>query len=134
MPEGYNRGSRRGWSARCRSRPVSRIPLNIRYDVADRRFPASIEGAAWFVISEAVANAVKHAVIDDVAIDVSITAESEQSVVRVVVADRGVGHADPRGRGLQGLADRVAAQGGRFQVTENQPQGTIVEAELPCVW
>ncbi len=108
---------------------VSRIPLNIRYDVVDRRFPPGIEGAAWFVIAEAVANAVKHAAVDDV----SITVQAERSAVLVSVADCGVGHADPQGQGLQGLADRVAALRGTLWVTENQPHGTIVKAALPCV-
>jgi signal transduction histidine kinase len=108
---------------------VSRIPVEIRYDVVDRRFPPGVEGAAWFVIAEAVANAVKHAGISDV----SITVRAERSLLRVVVADRGVGHADPHGRGLQGLADRVSAMHGTLRIAENQPHGTIVEAELPCV-
>jgi signal transduction histidine kinase len=108
---------------------ASRIPLNIAYDVVDQRFPASIEGAAWFVIAEATANAVKHAAVDDV----SITVKVEQSALRVVVADRGVGHAFAQGGGLQGLADRVSALRGCLRVIENLPHGTIIEAELPCV-
>ncbi len=107
---------------------VSRIPLTIRYDVVDQRFPHNIEGAAWFVIAEAVSNVVKHAGVDDLA----ITVKTEQAVLRVTVADRGVGHACAQGRGLQGLADRVAALRGSLSVAENQPHGTIVEAELPC--
>jgi len=106
-----------------------RIPLNITYDVVDQRFAPSIEGAAWFVIAEATTNAVKHASVDDV----SITVKVEHASLRVVVADVGVGHACPQGRGLQGLADRVAALRGSLRVTENQPHGTIIEAELPCV-
>ena len=46
----------------------SRLPLRIRLDVVDQRFPPEIEGAAWFVIAEAVANAVKHAQVDEVTI------------------------------------------------------------------
>jgi signal transduction histidine kinase len=106
-----------------------RFPLNITYDVVDRRFPPSIEGAAWFVIAEATSNAVKHAAVEDVSITVSV----EHSALRVVVADGGVGQAYPEGRGLQGLADRVSALRGCLRVSENQPHGTIVEAELPCV-
>jgi signal transduction histidine kinase len=107
---------------------VSRIPLHITYDVVDQRFPASVESAAWFVISEAVANAVKHAAVEDVSIAISV----ECSVLRVVVADRGVGRANPQGRGLQGLADRVAAMRGTLLVSGNHPNGTLVKAELPC--
>ena len=64
--------------------------------------------------------------------DVSISAQVRGTALRIVVADEGVGHANPRGRGLQGLADRVSAMGGCLRVTENLPHGTVVEAELPC--
>ena len=40
----------------------------------------------------------------------------------------------PQGSGLQGLADRVSALRGTLRVSENQPHGTLVEAELPCAW
>ena len=106
----------------------SRFPLRIRLDVVDQRFPPAIEGAAWFVIAEAVANAVKHAQVDEVAI--RVTAVPGELYVSVV--DAGVGGADPRGTGLQGLADRVAALGGSLAVGPNRPSGTRVEASLPC--
>ena len=60
---------------------VGRIPLTIDYDVVDRRFPSSIESGAWFVIAEAVANAVKHANVSEVSISVT----SDGSVLQVVV-------------------------------------------------
>ena len=85
---------------------AGRIPLNITYDVVDQRFPPSIEGAAWFVIAEATTNAVKHAAVDDV----SITRHGR--AVRAPRRRRRRGQsATPtrRGRGLQGLADRVSA-------------------------
>ena len=50
----------------------------------------------------------------------------------VSVVDAGVGGADARGTGLQGLADRVAALGGSLSVQANRPSGTRVEASLPC--
>ena len=108
---------------------ASRIPLRITYDVVDKRFAASLESAAWFVIAEAVANAVKHAGVDEVMINVSAT----DSALRVVVVDAGSGGADPRGSGLQGLGDRVAALRGSLAVHEVMPHGTSVEAEFPCV-
>ncbi len=106
----------------------SRLPLGMVLDVADRRFPAEVEGAAWFVIAEGVANAVKHAQVEEVAITVS--ARPEQ--LHVSVVDCGVGGADPHGRGLEGLADRVAALGGALAVVPNRPRGTRLEASLPC--
>jgi signal transduction histidine kinase len=107
---------------------AGRIPLHVRYDVVDRRFPERIEAAAWFVIAEAVANVVKHAQTDEVCIDVTVS----DSLLHVVVTDRGVGGADERARGLAGLADRVAALRGTLSIRELEPRGTVVEAVLPC--
>ncbi len=106
----------------------SRLPLRMRLDVVDRRFPPEIEGAAWFVIAEAVANAVKHAQVDEVTIVVTAV----PGELHVSVVDAGVGGANSRGTGLQGLADRVAALGGSLSVQANRPSGTRVEASLPC--
>jgi signal transduction histidine kinase len=108
---------------------AGRIPLSISYDVVDRRFPPRIEGAAWFVIAEGVANAVKYSGADELA----ITVTQEPSALRVLVSDRGVGGADGGGHGLQGLSDRVSALRGTLYVRETPPHGTTVEAQLPCV-
>ncbi|MEO6470381.1 MAG: histidine kinase [Aeromicrobium sp.] len=105
-----------------------RIPLTFKLDVIDRRFDPVIEGAAWFVIAEAVSNVVKHAGVDAVRIDVGL----ESSGLRVTVEDEGAGGANRRGRGLQGLADRVAALGGRLAIDDRGPHGTRVEALFPC--
>jgi hypothetical protein len=67
---------------------------------------------AWYVATEGVANAVKHASGAAVRIEVV----RGDLTLRVVVSDRGPGGADPGGAGLQGLADRVAAAGGRLEV------------------
>lgn len=107
---------------------ASRIPVRMKLDVVDQRFPASVESAAWFVIAEAVSNAVKHAGVDEVEIRVS----ASQSQLYVAVLDAGVGGVDPRGRGLQGLADRVAALGGALSVRDQPGGGTRVEAVIPC--
>lgn len=106
----------------------SRLPLRIQVDVVDRRFAPEVEAAGWFVIAEAVSNAVKHADVDEVSIRVAVDGER----VRVAVVDAGAGHADAGGQGLQGLADRVAALGGSLKVRERQCGGTRVEADLPC--
>jgi signal transduction histidine kinase len=107
---------------------AGRIPLRVQYDVVDRRFPARIEAAAWFVIAEAMANVVKHAQAEEACISVS----ASESRLRVVVTDRGVGGADAHGHGLGGLADRVAALRGALTVRSVEPRGTEVEAVLPC--
>jgi signal transduction histidine kinase len=107
---------------------AGRLPIRIHRQVVDARFPAAVEGAAWFVIAEAVSNAVKHAGTGEVWID----ARRDGSQLSVTVADHGPAGADPHGSGLQGLADRVAALGGRLTVTDRRPRGTIVQAVLPC--
>ncbi|WP_328993306.1 histidine kinase [Kribbella sp. NBC_01245] len=107
---------------------ASRIPVRMKLDVVDQRFPASVESGAWFVIAEAVSNAVKHAGVDEVTIRVS----ASPSHLRVAVLDDGVGGVDPHGRGLQGLADRVAALGGVLSAVDQPGGGTRVEAVLPC--
>jgi signal transduction histidine kinase len=107
---------------------ASRIPVRMKLDVVDQRFPGSVESAAWFVIAEAVSNAVKHARVDEVTIRVSASV----SQLHVAVLDAGVGGVDPRGRGLQGLADRVAALGGALSAGDQPGGGTRVEAVLPC--
>jgi signal transduction histidine kinase len=107
---------------------AGRIPVRMKLDVVDQRFAASVESAAWFVIAEAISNVVKHAGVEEVAIQVS----ADRSQLRVAVLDDGVGGVDPHGRGLQGLADRVAALGGVLSACDRPGGGTRVEAVLPC--
>lgn len=107
---------------------ANRIPIHLDLDVDEGRFRPNLESAAWFVVAEAVSNAVKHAGVDRVEIGVRRAGQA----LEVVVADHGSGGADPRGSGLQGLADRVAALGGTLAVAEQEPRGTRVEARFPC--
>jgi signal transduction histidine kinase len=107
---------------------AERIPIPISYEVPDRRFDSATEGAAWFVVAEAVANAVKHAAADSIRIEVDHGADG----LTVTVSDTGSGGADPDGRGLRGLHDRVAAAGGSLTVVDLEPSGTAVKAVLPC--
>lgn len=108
---------------------VSRIPVPVLLQASDRRYPAQIEETAWFIGCEAVANAVKHASPQFVA----IVAEPDGSMLRLVIEDDGVGGADPNGSGLRGITDRAEAVGGRITVDERPGHGTIIIAELPCV-
>jgi signal transduction histidine kinase len=107
---------------------AERHPVPIGYDVKDRRFDPTVEGTAWFVIAEAVANAVKHADATSIRIEVGHDAKG----LTVTVSDDGTGGADPDGRGLRGLHDRVEAAGGVLTVTDRAPSGTAVRAVLPC--
>lgn len=97
-------------------------------DVPARRWPDAVEQACYFVVSEALANAAKHAGADRVAIDV----RADGSGLCVQVADDGRGGADAAGSGLRGLADRVAAVGGELSVHSPRGGGTRVIASVPC--
>ena len=89
---------------------------------------APIEAALYFVCSEGLANAVKHAGASRISIGVG----AEQGRVALSVADDGVGGADAdAGSGLRGLADRVEALGGRLHLRSAAGAGTRLVAELP---
>ena len=93
-----------------------------------RRFPGPVERACYFVVSEALTNAVEHASADEIGVRV----REQGGTVSVEVCDDGTGGADPRGSGLRGLEDRVAACGGRLTVVSPAGGGTLVRADLPC--
>ena len=107
---------------------AARSPVALAYDVIDERFESDLESAAWFVVAEAVTNAVKHSGATQVAVRVQRT----PGTLCVQVCDEGSGAADPSGSGLQGLSDRVAAVGGSLRVADAVPHGTNVEAVFPC--
>jgi signal transduction histidine kinase len=87
-----------------------------------------VETTAFYVVTEALTNAARHAGATEVVVRVS----SDGRRLTVTVSDDGRGGADPSGgSGLRGLADRVAAIGGRLSVTSQPGEGTTVAAELP---
>jgi signal transduction histidine kinase len=107
----------------------ARSPVPVQASVPRARFPPAVEAAAYFVCSESLANAAKYAEASHVHIGIAQTNRR----LMVVVADDGVGGADPSsGTGLRGLADRVEALGGRLSVDSPRDRGTRIEAELPC--
>lgn len=98
-------------------------------DIPAQRFPAPTEETGYFVVGEAVGNAIKHGTAQSVGVQV----RGEGAVLTITVTDDGVGGADPRaGSGLRRLSERVAASGGILTVRDAHPHGTIVEASLPC--
>ena len=105
----------------------SPVPLTL-VAVPEGRFPPAVESAAYFVVREAVTNVVKHA--EATAITVGIVAEA-QTALTVTITDDGVGGADPRGGGLQGLARRVGALDGSLEVDSADGTGTTVSARIP---
>jgi PAS domain S-box-containing protein len=108
---------------------AARAPLPVDLDLPDDRLPEPVEAAAYYVVSEALANVTKYAAASAVAI--SVTQLNGSAVVEV--ADDGVGGADPtRGSGLRGLADRVESLDGRLHVESAPGSGTKIRAEIPC--
>jgi signal transduction histidine kinase len=103
------------------------LPLDVRLDIAEVSLRPEVASALWFVCSESIANAVKHAETDSVVVSLA----QEDGAVRLSVVDRGIGGADPAGSGLAGLADRVGALGGRLAVATPGAGGTSVVAVLP---
>jgi GAF domain-containing protein len=106
-----------------------RSAIPVALDIAtDVRLAGPIEVAAYFVASEALANAAKHS--EASRIDVSLKQRDGSLVLSI--ADDGVGGADPsRGSGLIGLSDRVEALGGSISVRSRTAKGTRITAELP---
>jgi signal transduction histidine kinase len=105
----------------------SPIPATAHVDVTVKPAPA-VETAAWFVVSEALANAAKHSEAGHV--KVWLTRHDDD--LRVEVVDDGRGGANPTGGGLQGLAQRVAALDGTLEVYSPPGGPTVVRASLPC--
>ncbi len=105
-------------------------PTPVRLTVTlEGRLPEPIEVAAYYVVSESLANIGKHARATSVSVDVSRADE----VVVVEVVDDGIGGADTEhGSGLRGLADRVEAHGGRLRIWSPAGGGTRLRAEMPC--
>ncbi|MCF1594973.1 histidine kinase [Streptomyces muensis] len=110
-----------GVSERCS------IPIRMDFGVTVP-LPASVETAAYFVVSESVTNAAKHSC----ATDIFVSVHQHGPVLIVRVEDNGVGGADPAGSGLVGLRSRVGALDGRLYVHSPSGGPTTITAELPC--
>jgi signal transduction histidine kinase len=93
------------------------------------RLPEPLEVAAYYVVSESLTNAAKHAQARRVSVQVEVTGD----MLIAEITDDGVGGADSeRGTGLRGVADRVEALDGRLRIWSAAGSGTRVRAELPC--
>jgi signal transduction histidine kinase len=92
------------------------------------RLPEPLEVAAYYVVSEALANTAKHAQ----ASEVHVAVEVRDGALQLSIRDDGRGGADPaRGSGLVGLADRVEAFGGTIDVASPLGRGTTLSVTLP---
>ena len=95
----------------------------------ERRPPAPVEVAAYYLIAEGLTNVAKYAHAGSAEVHVT----REHGALVVEVSDDGVGGADPgHGSGLRGLADRVEALDGRLRVWSPPGGGTRLRAEIPC--
>ena len=108
---------------------VDTVPIPVEMRVSETHVDGDLETTAYYVASEAIANAVKHSRATQVALHVD--ARGDDLYVRV--EDDGIGGAEQRsGSGLARLADRVSAHGGTLFVSSPRNGGTTVEAILPC--
>jgi len=105
----------------------SSVPVELHAAV-DGELPEPVEVASYYLVSEALTNAAKHARASVLQVD----AETDDGVVRLSVTDNGVGGADPEaGSGLVGLRDRVEALGGDLRISSAPGHGTAVRATIP---
>ena len=106
----------------------SRIPVSVEVDLPDRQ-PEEVEGTAYFVVVEALTNVAKHSQ----ATAASVTIRRERGWLRIVVADNGIGGADPaKGTGLRGLGDRIMALEGKMTLVSPPGEGTTLQVDIPC--
>jgi signal transduction histidine kinase len=106
----------------------SAVPVELDLSLPAGRLPEQIEVAVYYVTSECLTNAVKHARASFVA----VSARVEDDVLEVTIADDGVGGADlGHGSGLIGLVDRVEAIGGKLRVASPPGEGTTLTVRLP---
>jgi signal transduction histidine kinase len=114
---------------------VARLPqpaeVDVSPDVEGSRYDPTIEAAAYFLVLEGVANAMKHAASSPARVRLS----SHGDVLEVSISDTGDGLpadlADGTGSGLTGMRDRVAAVGGRLEIDSQPGAGTTLRAVLP---
>jgi signal transduction histidine kinase len=106
----------------------SAVPVTLAADLPERA-PADVEAAAYFVASEALANANHHAD----ATQIRLGARVDRDRLVLEIADDGQGGADEAlGTGLAGLRERVGALGGTLDITSVAGAGTTIVARLPC--
>ncbi len=101
------------------------VELDLR---TGRRLPDQVEVAAYYAVSEALANAAKHARASAVQVEL----DAPDATLRLAIRDDGIGGADPaQGSGLTGLRDRIEAVGGTLDVTSPPGRGTTLLIQIP---
>jgi PAS domain S-box-containing protein len=107
---------------------AARLPVHVEINAPSERLGEHIEATAYYIVSEALTNVVKHAA----ASRAEVSVRREGRVLRCDIADDGRGGADPSsGTGILGLRDRAEAAGGTLSVVSPPGRGTVVTAALP---
>ena len=106
-----------------------RAPIPVQVDIRTETRPVDrIEVAAYYVVSEALTNTIKHAS----ASSAQLVVEQRDALLHLSIRDDGIGGADPaRGSGLLGLSDRVQALGGSIEISSPRGTGTAILVVLP---
>ncbi len=105
----------------------SALPVELDLHV-DQRLPEPVEVAVYYVTSEAITNATKHAHASLIHVDL----DTNDTTVHLTLRDDGVGGADPtRGTGMVGLRDRIEALGGTIDITSPPGNGTTLTVHIP---
>jgi signal transduction histidine kinase len=105
------------------------LPVEIEMDV-DRRLPAPVEAAAYFLIAEALTNVSRYARATGARVQIEVDGDD----LVVTVTDDGVGGVDvAAGSGLRGLQDRLATVDGSLEIDSTPGEGTRVTGRIPVV-
>ena len=108
------------------------VPVEVRTDglPPGARFAPDVEGAAYFFVSEALANVLKHAQANRV--EVRFTGDRAGLLVEVKDDGRGFDAGRAKRSGLRGLQDRIETLGGRLEITTGPRSGTVLRMDLPA--
>jgi signal transduction histidine kinase len=113
---------------RCARLPLE-VTLETSEDLRAKRFDDNIEGAAYFFVTEALANVLKHAEATHTTI--SLTCDDDRLLLGVADDGRGFDPATTSDGGLAGLRDRIRALGGTVTIASRPGRGTRITASLP---
>ncbi|MDA0159565.1 ATP-binding protein [Solirubrobacter ginsenosidimutans] len=107
----------------------SAVPVDLKIELDTERFEEPVEVAVYYVASEALTNAAKHAY----ASRAEVSVKHRDGWLELTVSDDGRGGANAsHGSGLAGLAERVEAVGGTLQIESAPDAGTAIRAQLPA--
>jgi signal transduction histidine kinase len=106
----------------------SAVPVELDLNIGPR-FGEHVEAAGYYIVSEAITNAAKHAQASMVEVHI----DGCDGALVVSIRDDGIGGADPsRGSGIIGLKDRVEALGGTISILSPPGHGTLLHVKLPA--